>query len=214
MGLANRIVAKFTTKIWRTFGDKNFGLPIGAEILRGQKISLFQNSKKIILVLGGSQGARKLCEVVCEIATDFDANFLVQTGGDFVARKLPNLKTFDFVALQKMGDFLASADFVISRAGATAIAEIAAFEKSLILVPLRGHQFWNAKFARAKNAAKILKNENLTAKNLRAKILEILVDENLQKKMGANLRRNFFQKNAAEKIAAEVLKFIKNEARI
>jgi UDP-N-acetylglucosamine--N-acetylmuramyl-(pentapeptide) pyrophosphoryl-undecaprenol N-acetylglucosamine transferase len=107
----------------------------------------------------------------------------------------------------------AAADLVVSRAGAIAISEICAVGKPCILVPspnvAEDHQTKNALALADKNAALVV-SDKISRKEL-GKTIQILAgDESLQ----ATLKNNILKlahKDAAENIAAEILKILGRE---
>jgi len=208
LGLANRILQKLGARVLRNFAEKNFPVPVAPGILNSEKVEIFSNQKPIVLILGGSQGAAEINEKIQKIWREIDANFLIQTGrGKNIFAKIDaeNLRATEFLSPQKMGQFLRAANLVVSRAGATAIAEIAAFEKPAIFCPLSGHQISNAEFLARKNAAEILRPENFSAENLKKEIEKILRDQSLAKILARNLQK-FYDPRAAEKIAGEIFR--------
>ncbi len=122
---------------------------------------------------------------------------LWQTGRNFEQRAkdacqkagYEDVKVVDFI--QRMDLAYALADLVISRAGAIAIAELAAVQKPVIFIPLptaaEDHQMKNARRLEAKDAAVVIKDQEAKEK-LPAILLQILGDdsrrETLAKQIG------------------------------
>jgi len=109
---------------------------------------------------------------------------------------------------RKMALALTAADVIVSRAGAGAIAEIAAFGKPTILIPLptaaNNHQRENA-YAYAKaGAAIVIEEENLLPNLFASQVEKILADKSIGERMKrASLQ--FFKANAAELIAKDLI---------
>jgi len=162
-GLANRIIARFVSKILVSFSaaEKYFnknkviltGNPIRSDIVQGSRenaLKFFKLSPNLptILIFGGSQGAQKINEMVLEILPDLieKCQVIHQCGDknyDEIKNKIGKLnlkhperyRVYPFIK-DEMKDVYALAEIVISRAGANSLAEIVALKKLNILVPL------------------------------------------------------------------------------
>lgn len=145
-----------------------------------QRLNL-HDEKPVIFVTGGSQGAQRLNTALLTVLPMLvpRAQIMHQVGAknlpaiqDFLRkdlRQLPGIGDYHpvgFIGEEDMAAAFAAADLVISRAGGTALAEIAAAGKPSILVPLREaaqqHQWENAYFFREQGAAIVLDEANLT----------------------------------------------------
>lgn len=109
---------------------------------------------------------------------------------------------------EKMRSAYLLADFIISRAGATTIYEIAAWGKPAIVVPIKisaqGHQRENAYEYSALGAAVVIEEDNLTPSVLAHEIKTLMADVERRVKMGAAAQA-FARLDAAEIIAREVI---------
>lgn len=161
-------------------------------------------TKPIILVSGGSQGAQKINEAIVEIIKNkFNKNYQMiwATGPkqfDIVKENLDNdhilinrvdgMKIVPYI--YNMEEVMNVADVTIGRAGAMTVTEIANLGKPSILIPLpnvsHNHQLYNAKVLEKVNAAKIILNEELTGKKLNDAIEEIILDQSKMQMMGEN----------------------------
>ncbi|MFA6431679.1 MAG: undecaprenyldiphospho-muramoylpentapeptide beta-N-acetylglucosaminyltransferase [Candidatus Margulisiibacteriota bacterium] len=171
-GVTNRIYFKFAKKVFFSFEDslKYFpagvvvGNPVRKEILNAVRA---KDKKRVVLIVGGSQGARTINNTVIGSLPKINGDDLklVHIIGkrDFKdLTKEIDLKEYPFYQpvsyLYNMSEVLASADLVVSRAGATAIAEFLAKGLPMILVPFpfsaEGHQDLNADYI-TKNGAGI-----------------------------------------------------------
>ncbi len=237
-GITNKILAKKADRICTAYAgmEKYFakekikitGSPIRKEILQ-MKISkekalrFFELSerKKTILVIGGSQGAKKINEAVAaslnKIVTN-ETQLIWQTGKlsfDEIRKIVSSskfkktIKVFDFI--YEMGKAYAAADIVVSRAGAIAIAEITAVGKPAVFIPLpsaaEDHQTHNAKTLVDKGAALMLK-ETDAEKHLAEMLNKLLGDEHMQNNIRKKLQ-TFRTSNAANLIVNEILDLIK-----
>lgn len=152
---------------------------VSSEVAR-QRLGLHEQLP-VLFVTGGSQGAQRLNTALLAILLNLlpDMQVLHQAGElnvaavrDFVAhdlRHVPGLENYHLVGTLSAEDMalsLAASDVVMSRAGGTTLAEIAAAGKPAILIPLRGsagdHQWENAYFFREHGAAVVLDETNLT----------------------------------------------------
>ena len=146
-------------------------------------------NKPILLVLGGSSGARQVNELVFENIDFLCENFIVvhQTGllnaddnrSACLAEKYPqNYKPYNFI-YEQMPDVVASSDVILSRAGANSIWEAAVLLKPMVLVPLcgsgtRGDQVDNAEFFRSRGAAEVLLGAEADNEHLKAALTQML----------------------------------------
>lgn len=230
-GLTNRISAKLAKRIGISFANaashfaekKIFmaGNPIRSVIAtttlprRAAKSQLgIDLDLALVLVLGGSQGAKVLNDFVESALPMLTAIAQVyhQTGtsGTLPAGRgsMPRYRTIPFMNEREMALALRAADVVLTRAGASAIYECAAAGAPAILVPLaRGandHQRLNAAEYAASGAALVLEENNLTPNLATGEIKKLLGDAEKLKAMGERAR-GFFKPDAAETIAREVL---------
>lgn len=188
-----------------------------------QALELFKLSafKKTILVIGGSLGARTLNNSIAaglDKLIAADVQVLWQTGKFYykqIIEKLgedhhPDVKIREF--LTRMDLAYAAADVIISRAGAGTIAELCMVKKPVILVPspnvAEDHQTKNALALVQEDAAAFLADRDAEEK-LVDRVLELLNDRDLQKKLGTNIGK-LAMPNADEVIAQELLKITIN----
>jgi UDP-N-acetylglucosamine--N-acetylmuramyl-(pentapeptide) pyrophosphoryl-undecaprenol N-acetylglucosamine transferase len=199
---------------------RDVGIPLRQEFCSGCDVSVEPpSSQPTILVLGGSQGADSLNRLVVD-AFGLDKELLRhcrvmhQAGvANVMAVKDLYLKLSMRAEVVPFFDPLSAqlqfADIVISRAGAVSLAEIAAFGRASILVPLPssadGHQLANAKIPQNAGAAKMIDQNNESAANdLLAALRELILSPQLRQSFGAKAR-DLVRLDAAEKIAEWVL---------
>lgn len=143
-----------------------------------------------VLIVGGSQGSKAINEAVVAslpllVAEQARLRFIHQTGeGDYnVVRKAYqergiNSQVHSFI--EDMPGALAQADLVVSRAGATALAELAAAGKAALLIPFPAatdqHQLENARVLEQAGAARIIEQAALTPERLVGGIRDLLSD--------------------------------------
>jgi len=235
-GLANKIIARFSSKIFISFSaaEKYFsknkvvltGNPVRSDITEGNRENAFKFFKlssdlPTVLILGGSQGARKINEMILEILPELlkKCQVIHQCGTKNyeeikIAIDNPKLKNLEKYKLypylnKEIKDAYAIADVVVSRAGANSVSEIAVMSKPNILIPLStsagNHQFKNAEFFSEKGASLIIDETVLKSEDLSDCIFRILSDKNFQDKMKRALQE-LAPQNSARKIAKEIMK--------
>jgi UDP-N-acetylglucosamine--N-acetylmuramyl-(pentapeptide) pyrophosphoryl-undecaprenol N-acetylglucosamine transferase len=179
----------------------------------------FEASKKTLLIIGGSLGARTINEsILAGIEKLIDAQIQViwQTGKGYYmeyksllsAYDLRRIRVHDF--LQEMDLAYAAADVVISRSGALAVSELCIAMKPSILVPspnvAEDHQTKNAMALVNKQAAKMVTDKD-ASRSLVNEALILLFDE----QRAASLRENIAKlarPNATNEIVDEIEKLI------
>ncbi|HHB3433894.1 TPA: undecaprenyldiphospho-muramoylpentapeptide beta-N-acetylglucosaminyltransferase, partial [Staphylococcus aureus] len=140
-GLANKIALKFAKKIYTTFEETLNYLPkekadfIGATIREdlkngnahnGYQLTGFNENKKVLLVMGGSLGSKKLNSIIREnldaLLQQYQVIHLTGKGLKDAQVKKSGYIQYEFVK-EDLTDLLAITDTVISRAGSNAIYE-------------------------------------------------------------------------------------------
>lgn len=195
-GLANKIALKFAKKIYTTFEETLNYLPkekadfIGATIREdlkngnahnGYQLTGFNENKKVLLVMGGSLGSKKLNSIIREnldaLLQQYQVIHLTGKGLKDDQVKKSGYIQYEFVK-EDLTDLLAIADTVISRAGSNAIYEFLTLRIPMLLVPLgldqsRGDQIDNANHFADKGYAKAIGEEQLTAQILLQELNEM-----------------------------------------
>ena len=234
-GVTNKLLAKQAKKIcvayegMERFFDKDkiilTGNPVRQGLLnhsktREEAIATFglDPSKRTILILGGSLGARTINQCLMENLDKVKSSgiqFIWQTGKIYIeeakaavakAGELPMLHVTDFIS--DMATAYSAADLVISRAGAGSISEFCLLQKPVILVPspnvAEDHQTKNALALVNKNAALYVKD--IEAKDLLLdKAIEAVKQPDLLKNLSKNITELAFT-DSANIIAKEVIK--------
>ena len=183
------------------------------------------DSKPIVLIFGGSQGAQRINEAICEIIEqnkNKDYQIIWAAGPkqyDIIKSELlrqnininniKNSKVFPYI--YNMEEIENIADLVVSRSGAMTITEIANLSKPSILIPLpnvsNDHQMYNAKVLEKVDASIIIKNNELTGELLNNQIENIVLDKQKREQMGKNAY-SIANQNVEEKIYAEIKKLL------
>lgn len=163
------------------------GIPVGPEFRPTppskqpalKKAFSFNPEKPLVVITGGSQGSENLNEVTREILPEL----LKFTSVALIAGRkhyedmidLKRYESWEKASLESnfrmwefnttMNELMGAADVVVSRAGATTIAELAALKKATILVPFErlpgGHQLKNAERLGKTNAAVVVKDSEM-----------------------------------------------------
>ena len=196
-GLANKIALKFAKKIYTTFEDTLNYLPkdkayfVGATVRedlksgnksRGYQLTQFSSDKKVLLVMGGSLGSKKLNDT---IRGNLDAllktyQIIHLTGKGLLDEKYinrPGYIQFEFVK-DDLTDLLAITDTVVSRSGSNAIYEFLTLRIPMLLIPLgleqsRGDQIDNAKNFASKDFGRYILEDELSENQLAEQLADI-----------------------------------------
>jgi UDP-N-acetylglucosamine--N-acetylmuramyl-(pentapeptide) pyrophosphoryl-undecaprenol N-acetylglucosamine transferase len=243
-GLANRVSARFAKKIILSFvGSEEYfskykkklvliGNPVRKEITQGSKEQgkatfKLTSGKPVILIVGGSQGAQKINEVVLNtlprllemaeiIHVTGEKNFKsIQTDAQDILEPHQNLKqhyhVYPFFDLEQMKQGHAVADLIVNRAGAGSIFEIAACGKASILVPIPksafDHQRKNASGFATNGVAIVLDQANLTQNIFLDEVSKLIKDPIKLKQMGEKAK-TFYNPQTPELIAKEIINII------
>ena len=220
-GRTNIALSKYVDKVMLTVAEAEkylkctvppvvTGLPVREEILVADKESARKNlgipyDKKVVLSTGGSLGAQAINEVMCEVIKEFrseDIMFVHGYGqnGRWVPEKLggygisvennENVRVSEYI--YDMANYMAAADLVISRAGASSLAEIQALGKASYLIPYpyaaENHQYHNAMAMVNKNAAEVCEQKELTTDKVINVIHSLLDLPDKYIQMGKNAR--------------------------
>ena len=202
------------------------GLPVRAEMLEWEKDDAkaalgIPPDMPVVLSTGGSLGAESLNRAMCEVFPHFrDRNVCFIHGygqmGRFVPELLrekgylsletPKLRVTEYI--YNMAQCMAAADLVISRAGASSIAEMQAMGKASVLIPYpyaaENHQYFNAKTLEDRQAAFLIEQKDLTPDKLVALIEKLLAQPAVFARIGQNAR-NMAVLGAEEKICDIIL---------
>jgi UDP-N-acetylglucosamine--N-acetylmuramyl-(pentapeptide) pyrophosphoryl-undecaprenol N-acetylglucosamine transferase len=189
-GLANRLIAKRAKRVLIGLPPANLpadgrhfvtGIPLRSSFAAAkaagqtsakQKLNL-PSERPLVLITGGSQGASSLNQAVAAIAPELvKLATVVHLGGSSHLSQLQtkiNLSESDYrlvgFAGEEMAGYLAAADLVVARAGASTLADLAYFAKPVVLVPnpmlVGGHQLTNAEAFASAKAAVILSEQQV-----------------------------------------------------
>lgn len=228
-GLANRILAPFATRVtvahpksremfWR-YEPRVVGNPVRSAVLAGDATRArhrfcLDANRPVVLVTGGGTGAARLNWAAVEAARHLvgDCQLVHLTGGREPAGiwSHPDYHRYEFLS-EEMGDALAVADVVVSRAGMSALAEMAALRKAAILVPMpNSHQEANAAVFVREGAAILLREEQLTPEALAEEVRALMRDPERRQALGAAAAR-VLPSGAADAICQEIAAVLRTE---
>lgn len=205
--------------------NKHFKIVTG-EVQRRYRSELkLPNSAKLIFVIGGGLGSQDVNSAVADavphLLQDFPDLHVIQAAGRNNEKDLQraydeSVPTKDRARIQ-VHDFIldvyrysGAADIVVTRAGATNLAEFAVQGKACIVIPSSflagGHQLKNAEYLAEQGAAIVLRYEDLLAdpNRLARQLSDLLRDSAKRKKMGSELAQ-LAQPNAAHQLATLIL---------
>ena len=224
-GLANKIILKKCDLMCTTFAQTAkgrekclfTGQPIRKKVTSGDKnkilkLAKFDPSKPNLLVVGGSLGANFINEKVWNNIAKLTEKFnVVHIAGKQAKDNHHSGKNYlqvDYA--ENMGDYIAFADVVLSRAGSGAINEFLACKKPMFLIPLskkcsRGDQIENAKLFKELGLCDMLEEEECNDTEF-VKRLEKTYQN--REKIKQNMQRNQ-PFDACEKIIEQIKKFEK-----
>lgn len=223
-GYANTIVSRWATKICTGFPSSHIytGNPVRADITNGSKAAAqnmtgFNGEKPVLLIMGGSQGARDINEAVYAMLDDLllrcDIIHITGRGKGRIESTEHYYQTA--FADDELRDFYALADIALSRAGAGSIAELAANSIPTVLVPLRGvghdHQYKNAQVAAETGGCIHLEQSDLT-KKLLPTIHNLAIDEKLRATMSKKIH-TLAKPDAALQIAKIIVQTLDSSGR-
>lgn len=230
-GVSNKLLSHFVNKICVSFKESESyfpkkktiytGNPRSEEILsmeKGKREDFgFNRKSKFIILVMGSLGSLTMTKKMKELIPSFkdkDYQVLVVTGknyyDDYKDVKIPtNVKIVPFYDAKYMKD----ADLIITRSGASTIAEVTALLLPSIMIPspyvTHNHQYKNAKALEDKKACKILEEKDFCKENLLS-----LIDDCFKKEVYNEMRKNlkeFSCPNSAEAIYKEIMGLVRNE---
>lgn len=212
-GLTNKLLAKDVESICVAYeGMESFfpkekikitGNPVRKDIIntsvtREGAISFFglDVTKKTVLVIGGSLGARTINESIKLAASELESSgfqVLWQTGA-YYYESLKELGTKSILVkdfIYEMDKAYAAADVVVSRAGALSVSELCLVGKPSILVPSpnvsEDHQTKNAMALVNKGAAVLVKDVDADSA-LKSELLKLLSNDEVQKTLAVNIK--------------------------
>jgi len=236
VGMTNRILARFVDRAYisfeqteEVFGNRKSrltGNPVRHEFVEHARLAIadpegFESRARTVLVLGGSQGARKLNEDVPRaLARAGIANrgieVVHQTGEgmrdevEATYREL-GIRARVVTFIDEMARAYSSAALVVARAGATTLAELCAIGRPSILIPFPfaadDHQTKNAKALEDQEASICIRESELEVDSL-GELIQGLLDDPARRQAMARAARNHGRPDAAAAIVDDMMDWI------
>lgn len=236
-GLANKIAGFLAKKIFVSFPETTgfnlkkkivVGNPIRTSLLEslpeeGKSYFGISTEKPVIFIIGGSQGAQRINEIVLSVLDELLNHFEIihQVGennfpsvkqlAEFLIKdkeKLKRYHLFGFLEEEELKKAFAASEIVVSRAGAGLIFEIAALGKPSILIPIQksaqNHQRLNAYVFAQKTGAIVMEEGNITPALLLKTLLNLTSNKEKLKEMSEKAKE-FGRPGAATDIANYLL---------
>jgi UDP-N-acetylglucosamine--N-acetylmuramyl-(pentapeptide) pyrophosphoryl-undecaprenol N-acetylglucosamine transferase len=236
VGLTNRLLSNTVGRAYLTYPEtlsmfgatkgRVLGNPVRRAFVEAAQLALHDPAgvearARRVLVLGGSQGAKTLNEVVpvalaLSNISSQGITVLHQTGDamlDEVRRRYRGLGvTAEVVSfIDDMSRAYASASLVVARAGATTLAELCAIGKPSILIPYphaaEDHQAKNALAMERAGAAIAIRESELTAEGLATQVRDLLLGRSRRRDM-ADAARKLGRPEAAAAIVDDLCAFL------
>lgn len=228
-GVSNKFISRFADKICvslpnslQLFPKKKVvytGNPRSEEIIKVDKILKssigFDDNKKLVVIVMGSLGSTTMTTKIKELIPEFtNKNYqvLIITGKTYFEEyqdlNLPkNIKILPF--MDNLINLLKDSDLIISRAGASTIAEITAIGLPAILVPspyvTNNHQYKNAKELENRGACKIVTESEFSKEKIINEIDKLFDDKNSYDSMSKNSKKLGID-NSSSRIYDEIRK--------
>jgi len=233
-GVSNKLISKYANRICislpntKKYFDSNkvvyTGNPRSEEIISvkpaDKKDYGLSNEKKLVVIVMGSLGSTTMTKKIKAIIPAFnmkDYQVIIVTGKEYYEsyKTLNCPKNVALVPyLDNFINLLKSTDLIISRAGASVIAEITAIGLPSVLVPspyvTNNHQYINAKELEDMGACKLITEEAFSIKTLLPAIDNIINDNTNYDKM-RQCSKKLGVPNSATKFYEEIKKVIKED---
>lgn len=236
MGMANKYLAKYARAVALTYEVAGHGLkdtsklvvtgnPVRASVLEatrdeGRHALGIPADKDMLLIFGGSLGARHLNQAIVSMKDDllaFDNLYIMHVTGpkeyeavrDALTLSEADQQRYSVMGYQdRMGLALAACDMVISRAGASSLAEISARTIPAILVPFpyatADHQTTNAQAYVQAGAARMMADNQVESAEFKALVLDFIANRDEREAM-AQAAQSFKTRDAAVHLAEVVI---------
>lgn len=236
VGMTNRILARFVDRAYvafeqteRVFGaskSRLTGNPVRQQFVEHARLALadpegFESRARTVLVLGGSQGARKLNEDLPRAlaqagVANLNLEVVHQTGEamreevETIYREL-GIRARVVTFIEEIARAYANAALVIARAGATTLAELCAIGRPSILIPFPfaadDHQAKNADALEAQGASICIRESDLEVGRL-AELIAGLLDDPTKRQDMARAAREHGRPDAAAAIVDDMMGWI------
>ena len=196
-----------------------------------RKLGIPDNIKFVILSFGGSLGAPKINQAAIDVMRKFGMehedvmhfhsggkNYYKNAMQMFAGYSLEKNSRLDVKEyIYDMHLYMTAADVIICRAGAMTLTELAMMKKPAILIPspnvTDNHQYKNARALLDGGAAMLIEENRLNSDTINSAVEKLYYDDVLRDGMSAAIAK-FANPDVNEQIYAEILRLIKNKAKI
>ena len=243
-GRANRLFFRMADVIAVSFGETIdrlgrdakkavvTGNPIRPELFshdrqRALKAFGLAEGKFTVLVIGGSQGSRRLNEVFSAAFAELDGRIKAALQVIHITGAKDYERTFDtykasgvehrvYSFIDRIEEAYSAADLAVTRSGSSALFELAFFGKPVIAVPYpfaMSHQEENGRVFEKAGAALMIKEKELSARLIKETITGLINDKARLSAMGEASRRLGFPESS-DVLASHVLRLAKRSRRL
>jgi len=174
---------------------------------------------KMLLVFGGSQGAKKINDTMIELLNSNEQlgyELIYATGNknydeviSHIKKQKENVKIEKYI--YNMNEVMKAADLVVCRSGALTVTEIAIVGVPSILIPFpyaaENHQYFNAKTLEDVGAGIVIEEKDLSKESLERNINEVIYHDEKIKQMSENAKK-IGDCKALERIEKEINKLV------
>jgi len=238
-GWANRFIARFARRVFISWKQSAVFFPRNKVVLTGNPLrkAIFKPMGKrfrfperlpTIYITGGKQGAHVINEAVRSALSEFldKYNVIHQTGASMSHRDYQKILVLrnqlpkelarryvvqEYFGEKEIGAVFKACDFVVARAGANNVTELAALGKPAILIPIpwvsHNEQLRNAQMLERAGLAVILPQEKLTPDTLLEAVREMAANLDHYRKKGEKAKK-LVDLSAADRIADEVVRLV------
>ena len=237
-GLTNKILSNSVETICVAYDNMNKYFPVNKILFTGNPVrnEIFESkvskkesddffkinrSSKVLLVLGGSLGAKNINEFISKNLDFFDNNkieIIWQCGNMYYDsyKKFNSKKIKVFPFIKDMNKAYCSADYIISRSGASVISELCIVGKPVVFIPspnlAEDHQTKNALNIVNKNAAVMVKEKHLNDKFFRV-FKKLINDESYSNELSKAIKL-LARPKATIEIIEQIKSRLKNENKL
>jgi len=237
-GLTNKILSNSVETICVAYDNMNKYFPVNKILFTGNPVrnEIFESkvskkesddffkinrSSKVLLVLGGSLGAKNINEFISKNLDFFDNNkieIIWQCGNMYYDsyKKFNSKKIKVFPFIKDMNKAYCSADYIISRSGASVISELCIVGKPVVFIPspnlAEDHQTKNTLNIVNKNAAVMVKEKDLNDKFFRV-FKKLINDESYSNELSKAIKL-LARPKATIEIIEQIKSRLKNENKL
>ena len=229
-GLVTRTLAGRARRVFTSFAESEKYLPSANCVYAGNptrgefhpaRRDYAGKDEMTLLVMGGSQGARSINRAMARalpLLSDMRLKVFHQTGaGDYKEIKSVYEKHMPGAVVQphfdNMAELMRTADFAVSRAGASTCAELTISALPALLIPYPGaggHQKLNARVLEENGAVKVIEDDALDGELLAQTVRDLLKDRASLERMSAN-SLEMARPDAAKIIARDIIEILENQ---